>query len=144
MSCSRTQHNDAGEAQARRPSASSQALYYWATALPSKGISGICISIPLDLTILNKHLKMTRYDKIYTQKFMTHASCYMIYVLTLCLIYWEILQVFLSSDLFNFFEKFFRNTIRVCVKQFGSRSSPTFCQAGPGSKLFAKMISRWH
>ena len=29
------------------------------------------------------------------------------------------------------------------VKQFGSRSGPTFCQAWSGSKLFAKVISKW-
>ena len=29
------QHSDAGEAQTRGPSVSSQALYHWATALPS-------------------------------------------------------------------------------------------------------------
>ena len=34
MSCSRTQHSDAGEARTRGPSVSSQALYHWATALP--------------------------------------------------------------------------------------------------------------
>ena len=35
MSCSRTQLSDTGEAQTRGPSVSSQALYHWATALPS-------------------------------------------------------------------------------------------------------------
>ena len=35
MSCSRTQHSDAGEAQPRGPSVSSQALYHWTNALPS-------------------------------------------------------------------------------------------------------------
>ena len=34
-------------------------------------------------------------------------------------------------------------TIRECIKQFGSRSGPTFFQAWSGSKLFAKVISRW-
>ena len=34
VSYSRTQCSDAGEAQTRNPSASSQALYHWATALP--------------------------------------------------------------------------------------------------------------
>ena len=29
------------------------------------------------------------------------------------------------------------------VKQFGSRSGPTFCRPWSGSKLFAKVISRW-
>ena len=28
-------------------------------------------------------------------------------------------------------------------EQFGSRSGPTFCQAWSGSKIFAKVISRW-
>ena len=31
------QHSDAGEARTRGPSALSQALYHWATALPKKG-----------------------------------------------------------------------------------------------------------
>ena len=30
------------------------------------------------------------------------------------------------------------------VEQFGSWPGPTFCQALSGSKLFAKVISRWH
>ena len=34
VSCSRTQHSDAGVAWTRGPSISSQALYHWATALP--------------------------------------------------------------------------------------------------------------
>ena len=29
------------------------------------------------------------------------------------------------------------------VKQFGARSGPTFCWAWSGSKLFAKVMSRW-
>ena len=41
--------------------------------------------------------------------------------------------------LLNFFKKSFRITIS--VKQFGSRSGPTFCRAWSGSKLFAKIIS---
>ena len=44
---------------------------------------------------------------------------------------------------FNFFEKFFQEYYQ-SVKQFGSRSDPTFCRAWSGSKLFAKVISRWH
>ena len=32
------QHSDAGEARTRGPSVSSQALYHWATALPSSGV----------------------------------------------------------------------------------------------------------
>ena len=36
VSCSRTQHSDAGEARTRGPSVSSQALYHWATALPRR------------------------------------------------------------------------------------------------------------
>ena len=34
VSCSRTQHSDAGEARTRSPSVLSQALYHWATVLP--------------------------------------------------------------------------------------------------------------
>ena len=34
LSCSKTQHSDAGEARTSNLSVSSQALYYWATALP--------------------------------------------------------------------------------------------------------------
>ena len=37
-------------------------------------------------------------------------------------------------------KKSFRKTIN--VKQFWSRAGPTFCWAWPGSKLFAKVISR--
>ena len=54
--------------------------------------------------------------------------------------------LFLSSAEFfkiNFFEKFFQECYQ-SVKQFGSRSGPTFCQAWSGSKLFAKVISRRH
>ena len=35
VSCSGTQHSDAGEARTRGPSVSSQASYHWATALPN-------------------------------------------------------------------------------------------------------------
>ena len=41
---------------------------------------------------------------------------------------------------------FFKNVFQVhyqSVKQFGSRSGPKFCQSWSGSKLFAKVISRW-
>ena len=50
---------------------------------------------------------MTRYDKIYTQKFMTHAS--LLYDLCLDSLPYILrnFACFLSSDLFNFFEKFF-------------------------------------
>ena len=41
----------------------------------------------------------------------------------------------------NFFEIFFQE-YHQSVKQFGSRSGPTFCRAWSGSKLFAKVISR--
>ena len=37
MSCSRTQHSDASEAQTHNPSVSSQALYHWVTALLNYG-----------------------------------------------------------------------------------------------------------
>ena len=46
-----------------------------------------------------------------------------------------------SADLFqnqHFFKKFFQE-YHQSVKQFGSRSGPTFCQAWSGSKLFAKL-----
>ena len=43
----------------------------------------------------------------------------------------------------NFFEKFFQEYY-LRVKQIGSRSGPTFCQAWSGSNLFAKVISRQH
>ena len=52
--------------------------------------------------------------------------------------------IFLSSaDFFmiNFSEKSFQEYDQ-SVKQFGSRSGQTFCRALPGSKLFAKVISR--
>ena len=34
VSCLSTQHSDASEAQTRRPTVLSQALYHWATVLP--------------------------------------------------------------------------------------------------------------
>ena len=42
----------------------------------------------------------------------------------------------------TFLKNSFSNIIS--VQQFGSRSGPTFCRAWSGSKLFAKVISRWH
>ena len=51
-----------------------------------------------------------------------------------------------SADFFKiyFFEKFFHEHHQ-CVKQFGSRSGPTFCRPNLGpSKRFAKIISRQH
>ena len=43
----------------------------------------------------------------------------------------------------NFFEKFFQK-YHLSVKQIGSRSGPTFCQAWSGSNLFAKAKNRRH
>ena len=43
----------------------------------------------------------------------------------------------------KFFKKFFQEFDQ-SVKQFGSRSGPTFCRAWSGSYLFAKVISRQH
>ena len=43
----------------------------------------------------------------------------------------------------TFFEKFFQK-YQQSVKQFGSRSGPTFCRVWSGSKLSAKVISRRH
>ena len=42
------------------------------------------------------------------------------------------------------FSKIISQEYHQSVKQFGSRSDPTFCRAWSGSKLFAKVISRWH
>ena len=42
-----------------------------------------------------------------------------------------------------FFEKLFQE-YHQSVKQFGSTSSPTVCRAWFGSKLFAKVISKWN
>ena len=42
----------------------------------------------------------------------------------------------------KFFKKLFQEHYQ-SVKQFGCRSGPTFCQSWSGSKLFAKVISRW-
>ena len=44
--------------------------------------------------------------------------------------------------LINFFKNIFQEYHQI-VKQFGSRSGPTFCLAWSGSKLFAGVISRW-
>ena len=43
---------------------------------------------------------------------------------------------------FPFKKKIFPEHYR-SVKWFGSRSGPTFCRSWSGSKLFAKVISRW-
>ena len=49
------------------------------------------------------------------------------------------LWIFFKSYFFkNIFQEYHQ-----CVKQFGSRSGPKFCRAWSGSKLFAKVISRW-
>ena len=50
------------------------------------------------------------------------------------------LLIFFKID---FFKKFFQE-YHQSVKQFGSRSGPTFCPAWSGSKLFVKVISRRH
>ena len=44
-----------------------------------------------------------------------------------------------SKSTFFFFQECLQS-----VKQFGSSSGPTFCKAWSGSKLFVKVISRWH
>ena len=43
----------------------------------------------------------------------------------------------------KFFKKLFQEHYQ-CVKQFGSKSGPTYCQSCSGSKLFAKVIGRGH
>ena len=50
------------------------------------------------------------------------------------------LLIFFKID---FFKKFFQE-YNQSVKQFGSRSGPTFRRAWSGSKLFAKFIGRRH
>ena len=49
-----------------------------------------------------------------------------------------------NADFFKvyFFKKFFQEN-HLSIKQFGSRSRPTFSQSWSGSKLFAKVISWW-
>ena len=47
---------------------------------------------------------------------------------------------------FYFFCKYFKKIFQVhyqSVKRFGSRAGPTFCWSWSGSKLFAKVISKW-
>ena len=58
----------------------------------------------------------------------------------LCLSLFCCLLIFFKINLFEkFFQKYHLN-----VKQIGSRSGLTLCQALSGSKLFAKVISRSH
>ena len=52
---------------------------------------------------------------------------------------------FVLCGFFFFKLTFFKKTFQEyhqCIKQFGSRSGPTFCRGWSGSKLFAKVISR--
>ena len=51
------------------------------------------------------------------------------------------LLIFFQKHLF--FEKLFQEYCQ-SIKQFGSRSGPTFCRLWSKSKLFAKFISRRH
>ena len=64
-----------------------------------------------------------------------------------CLLYNFACFFFLTSDKFFFkitiFTKFFQEYYQ-SVKQFGSRSGPTFCRGWSGSKLFAKVVCRRH
>ena len=75
--------------------------------------------------------------------FFSHDSIYNSNYLLAC---WVILQVFwcrllIFSPKLTFLKKFFRE-YHQAVKQFGSRSGPTKCQAWSESKLFANIISR--
>ena len=59
--------------------------------------------------------------------------------------YWAILHAFMSSAEFLSKSGFLKKIFQECyksVKQFGSRSGPTFGRAWSGSKLFSKVISR--
>ena len=74
---------------------------------------------------------------------MNNYWCFKNAVLTLHDRYYFINFCLLISFKINFFIKFFKNVI-TNVKQLGSRPSSTLCRAWSGSKLFAKVISRWH
>ena len=73
-------------------------------------------------------------------------NCRLLITLTLCPLEKVVYMLFCSVLIFsksNFFKNFFQE-YHQSVKQFGFRSGPTFCRAWSGSKLFAKVISRWH
>ena len=57
---------------------------------------------------------------------------------------WHFLFFNISLFLVVAFSKMIFREYQLNAKQFGSRSCPTFCWAWSGSKLFAKVISRWH
>ena len=69
----------------------------------------------------------------------------LIWIQTVCNCLQTTLACLSSVDFFkiNFFEKFFQK-YHQSVKQFESRSGPTFCWASSGSKMFAKVFSRRH
>ena len=76
----------------------------------------------------------------------TSKVCYAIIILVIA-IHLEMFYAFFGVGWFffkiNFFKKLFQE-YHFSVKQIGSRSGLTFCRAWSGSKLFAKVISRWH
>ena len=68
------QRSDAGEAQTRGPSVSSQALYHWATALPQRESNFILIFMIIKENIRNNR-KITEKNKgIYVQNYY-YLSC---------------------------------------------------------------------
>ena len=58
------QRSDAGEAQTRSPSVSSQALYHWATALPNQAKTGQCVYQILTQILRDKDRNGTNHSQI--------------------------------------------------------------------------------
>ena len=90
-------------------------------------------------------------NHIYTSALRpSDVLCDLIWVLTVCKAFTSlptgkfctlffVICWYFSKPLFS--KNYFRNT--TSVKHFGSRSGPTCCRSWYGSKLFAKIISRW-
>ena len=75
--------------------------------------------------------------------FLLAFTSSLILILMAC---WVIFHIFFDRLLtffkIIFFKKFLQESFQ-SVKWFGSRAGPTECRAWSGSKLFAKIISRW-
>ena len=68
----------------------------------------------------------------------SHGLSILVFILFIC-------HLLIFADFFRnqLFRKFL-SKIPSDVKQLGTRSDPTFCWTRSWSKLFAKVISRWH
>ena len=109
-------------------------------------IGAVCSGSTLFASILNSSVMLGNYlqqttsaDDIFRCIFLGALRVNSLPTGYLCMLFCRLLIFFKIT----FFKKLFQQ-YHQSVKQFGSRSGPTFCRTWTGTKLFAKIISRRH